>query len=66
MKAIGTKAQRLDRAMSDGMSHAVVKMGDKAGGRLRRGMQSGQWQNYVFLIVVALIVIVVLAVVFRR
>lgn len=66
MKSIGERAHRLDRVLSERLSSVVVSVGGKLSGRLRRNVQSGQWQNYVFLIVVALIVIVVLTILFRR
>lgn len=62
---VGRVATRLDGVLSERVPEAIEQAGRRSADSARRSIHSGQWQNYVFLIVLALVAITAVMLVLR-
>jgi hypothetical protein len=62
---LGGAAIRLDRTLSDRVPDRVTSEGRRLSNGARKRIQSGQWQNYAFMAVLALVALSVAVLLFR-
>jgi len=62
---LGGAAIRLDRTLSERVPDRVTSEGRRLSNGARKRIQSGQWQNYAFMAVLALVALSVAVLLFR-